>query len=35
MADLIVNSSGGFDAYQPLPALPATGVLVLQLRLKP
>ncbi len=31
-ADLTANAQGGFDAYQPLPALPARGSFVMQLQ---
>ncbi|MFN3742664.1 MAG: alpha-amylase family glycosyl hydrolase [Anaerolineales bacterium] len=27
-----INAQGGFEAYQPLPALPASGTLIIQLR---
>jgi len=34
-ADLAANAQGGFDAYQPVPELPAYGNLILQLQANP
>ncbi len=31
-SDLTANSSGGFDAYQPLPEMPAAATIILQLQ---